>query len=96
MATLDNLTLGVDFKRCDKCSYRSGWSRLRDHLLVVAAARAAYMDADNMISLPGKLEGEEILSEFISKAVDSYIMFEEDTNFDEYIETRLAKEFKED
>lgn len=68
---------------------------LRDNLLVTAGARAAYMDSKGCIDLPGGVEGEDILADFIAEAVDRYI-----ANipygvgpFDIYIETGLSRKF---
>ena len=68
---------------------------LRDNLLVTAGARAAYMDSEGCINLPGGVEGEDILAEFIKDMVDCYINLESDTlgPFDLYIEKALLAKF---
>lgn len=43
----------------------------------------------NSISLPSGVNGEDEIAEFISEAVDDWICFHSDTNFDEYIELEL-------
>lgn len=90
-----SLNLGVDIKRCDECEYKSDYS-IREHLLVVMGARAAYMDYECRIDIPGGLEGEGELADFVKKTVESYIRKAtdgEDVNFDEYIETALIKQY---
>lgn len=68
---------------------------LRDNLLVTAGARAAYMDSKDDIELPGGVEGEDILAEFITDMVDCYINLDSDIlgPFDTYIETVLFNKF---
>lgn len=88
---IDKLTIGVDFKRCDKCEYKRDAS-FRDNLLVTAGARAAYMDG-TYISLPSGVEGEAELTLYISRLVDSYMLLETEQNFDFYVETALIKKY---
>lgn len=66
---------------------------LRDNLLVTAGARAAYMDSKGCIDLPGSVEGEDILAEFIVDMVDCYIDGGFDEPFDIYIEESLIIKF---
>lgn len=65
---------------------------LRDNLLVTAGARAAYMDSEGCIDLPGGVEGEDILAGFIVKAVNHYL-FNDVGPFDLYIEKALLAKF---
>ena len=69
---------------------------LRDNLLVTAGARAAYMECSRMIDLPAGSVGEDILAAFVTKTVDKYIDEQIDISFDEYIESALTKEYKEE
>lgn len=48
----------------------------------------------NTIDLPPGVDGEEQIAEFISEAVDDWICFHSDINFDEYIETELLNKYK--
>ena len=48
----------------------------------------------NAIDLPPGVDGEEQIAEFISEAVDDWICFHSDINFDEYIETELLNKYK--
>lgn len=66
---------------------------VRDNLLVTAGARAAYMDMRGTIDLPGGLEGEDRLAEFIVDVVRAYGKIPDDTPFDEFIERELVCEF---
>lgn len=70
---------------------------LRDNLLVTAGARAAYMDSKDCIDLPGGVEGEDILAEFIVDMVDQYLYANAIAigvePFDIYIETALLDRF---
>lgn len=66
---------------------------IRDNLLVTAGARAAYMDMHGTIDLPGGLEGEDKLAEFIVDAVRAYGKIPDDIPFDEFIEIELLNEF---
>lgn len=68
----------------------------RDHLLVVAGARAAYMDCAGLIDLETDLQGEETLAKFLTYIVDRYVEMDADTNFDEYLETNLILAFSKD
>lgn len=86
---IDDLTIGVDFKRCSECEYKRDAS-LRDNLLVTAGARAAYMDRNDTIDIPDGLKGEDDLAIFIARAVDYYLA-NECGNFDLYIEERLIR-----
>lgn len=43
----------------------------------------------NSIDLPPGVDGEDQIASFISEAVDDWICFHSDTNFDEYIEMEL-------
>ena len=88
---IDGLTIGVDFKRCDKCEYKN--NEMRDELLVTSGARAAYMDDANLINLPGGLAGECNLARFISYMVDVYMSCKPDAIFDEYIEAALIQKY---
>jgi hypothetical protein len=59
-------------------------------------ARAAYMDSAGTIDIPGSLEEEGKLVEFVKKTVERYIREAtdgKDNNFDEYIETALIEEY---
>lgn len=92
---IQSISLGLDVKRCDECEYRGDFN-IREHLLVVMGARAAYMDYECRIDIPVGLEGEGELAEFVKKVVNSYIQKAtdgEDVNFDEYIETALIKQY---
>lgn len=86
-----SLEFGIEVKRCSECHYRSNF--LRDNLLVITGARAAYMHDANIIELPNGLEGEQELTEFIARIVDHYLEDADEFNFDEYIETRLEKQY---
>ena len=66
---------------------------IRDNLLVTAGARAGYMAARDIIELPYGLEGEYILTEFITSAVTTYIKLPEDIPFDFFIEEALYYKF---
>lgn len=92
---IQSLTLGLDIKRCDQYDYKSD-SPIREHLMVIMGARAAYMDYACRIDLPGGLEGEGELVRFVRKTVNEYLRKStdgEDINFDEFIETALMKEY---
>ena len=91
MVSIDKLTIGVDFKRCDECEYRRDAS-LRDDLLVTAGARAARLECFDRIELPPFVDGERELARFIAHIVDYWLVNERD-NFDLYIEERLLKEY---
>ena len=66
---------------------------IRDNLLVTAGARAAYMDCKSSIDIPGGLEGEDELANFVTTAVDTYLENGDDTPFDEYIESKLMAKY---
>ena len=66
---------------------------IRDNLLVTAGARAAYMECLGLINIPKGLDGEDELARYISNAVDDYMGFGFDCNFDEYIETLLSRAY---
>lgn len=70
---------------------------LRDNLLVTAGARAAYMDSEGCIDLPGGVEGEDILAGFIADMVDQYLYANaiaiDVEPFDLYIEKALLAKF---
>lgn len=68
-------------------------SNTRDNLLVTAGARAAYMHMLGAIDFNNDLEGEDELSEFVSKTIDAYLADSSDENFDSYIETKLLERF---
>lgn len=92
---IQSISLGVDVKRCDECEYKSGAS-MREHLMVIMGARAAYMDAMATIDIPEGLEAEGELVDFVKKTVERYIREAtdgKDVNFDEYIETALIEEY---
>lgn len=92
---IQSLTLGLDIKRCDQCDYKSD-APIREHLMVIMGARAAYMEYAEMIDIPGGLGGEGELVWFVRKTVNSYIQKTtdgEDINFDNYIETALLNEY---
>ena len=66
---------------------------IRDNLLVTAGARAGYMHITEDIKLPNGLVGEDILADFIVRAVDTYIKLPDDIPFDFFIEEALLNEF---
>ena len=88
---IGSLHFGVDLKRCDECEYKN--NDIREELLVIAGARAAYMECSNSIKLPEGIEGERWLSSFITNMVDLYLCNKDNTNFDEYIESVLLKRY---
>ena len=63
------------------------------NLLVTAARRAAYMEDQNLISLPVGEQGEEEVAEFCYNLVNNYQMSDDDS-FDEYIEKSLLEKYK--
>ena len=69
---------------------------LRDKLLVIAGARATYMDYIGDIDIPGGLEAEDDLAKFVVEAVDTYIKLPEDIPFDIFIETELKCTYGKD
>lgn len=85
------IQFGVDLKRCNECDYKTGQD-FRDHLLVVAGSRAAYMHDTDIIDIPSGTEGELELSKFIARAVDEYLEYDKG-NFDLWIEEALMKAF---
>lgn len=89
---IQSLSLGLDIKRCDQCEYR-GDANIREHLMVIMGARAAYMDAMATIDIPEGLEAEGKLVSFIKKTVERYLMDDTRPNFDEHIETALINEY---
>lgn len=92
---IESITLGLDIKRCDQCEYKAD-GNIREHLMVIMGARAAYMDYECRIDIPGGLEGEGELVKFVRRTVERYIQKAtdgEDVNFDEYIETALLKQY---
>ena len=91
---ISTLYLGMDVKRCDKCSYKSE-RPIRDDLLVTAGARAAYMEDAGHIELPHGIAGEAKLAAFVSRMVDRYLNISEyrDIPCDLYIEERLMEEY---
>lgn len=92
---IQSISLGVDVKRCDECEYKGG-AGMREHLMVIMGARAAYMDCEGIIDIPEGLEAEGNLVWFVRKTVERYIREAtdgKDNNFDEYIETALIEEY---
>ena len=87
---IGSIHYGLEIKRCDKCEYKV--SDYRDNMLVIAGARAAYMDDMGDIDIPEGLVGEDEYSSYIIKIVDSYYN-SEDVNFDEYIKEALISKF---
>jgi hypothetical protein len=67
---------------------------MRNQLLVIAGARAAYMDCANAIDIPLGLDMEDEFSAFVVDLVDKYILEGDDVNFDEYIEKALLAKYK--
>ena len=86
-----NLYFGIDVKRCDQCEYKNV-PEIRDNLLVMAGARAAYMNCNDKIDIPEGIEEEFKLSEFLTKIVDDYLRFDWE-NFDLYLETKLIEKY---
>ena len=86
-----NLYLGIDVKRCDQCEHKNV-PEIRDNLLVMAGARAAYMNCNDKIDIPEGIEEEFKLSEFLTKVVDDYLRFDWE-NFDLYLETKLIEKY---
>lgn len=70
---------------------------MRDSLLVIAGARAAYLDMDVTITvdLPDGLEGEDTLVKFVTQLVDYYLKHIDELNFDEFIESKIIAGFGE-
>lgn len=69
-------------------------ANLRDNLLVIAGAKAAYMDCSSFIDIPGRFTGEESLADYVTEVVDKYINERIDISFDEYLEGALIKKYK--
>lgn len=88
---IQSISLGVDVKRCDECEYRA-YAGMREHLMVIMGARAAYMDCEGSIDIPAGIEAEGELVDFVKKTVERYIQ-EDNVIFDEYIETALIEEY---
>ena len=65
------------------------YTQMRDTLLITAGIRAGSMWILNMIDIPTGVKGEEEVAKFISEAIDDWICFHSDVNFDEYIEMEL-------
>lgn len=89
---IGSLTYGVDIKLCDQCEYK-GDASIREHLMVIMGARAAYMDYRGEIDIPGGLKAEGELVQFVKRTIERYLMDGMCTNFDEYIETALINEY---
>ena len=87
---IGSIQYGLVINRCDECEYKNGG--YRDDLLVIAGARAAYMDSKGIINIPEGLVGEAEYSSYVKKIVDAYYYIE-DTIFDEYIEEALMKKY---
>jgi hypothetical protein len=94
---IDSISLGVDVKRCDECQFKFDAS-IRDDLLVIAGARAAYMDSLGSISIPDGVHEEQELAAHIRNYVDYYLLATglEDINFDEHIESCLREVYGRD
>ena len=91
---IGSVQYGIDIKRCDECEYKD--TGYRDNLLVIAGARAAYMDSKDVIDIPEGVNGEDDYSYYVKELVDHYFN-KDDVNFDEYIENALIKKYgKED
>ena len=86
-----NLYFGIDVKRCDQCEHKNV-PEIRDNLLVMAGARAAYMNCNDKIDIPAGIEEEFKSSEFLTKVVDDYLRFDWE-NFDLYLETKLIEKY---
>ena len=87
------MSFGIDLKRCDQCEYKNRAIGYRDNLLVIAGARAAYMDSKDVIDIPEGTDGEDEYSYFIKDLVDYYDAQLVDVNFDEYIENALITRY---
>lgn len=90
---IGSLHFGVDLKRCDECEYKN--NDIREELLVIAGARAAYMHDANVIDIPEGLESEHKLACDIRRMVDKYLNNHDDIdiNFDLYIEVALTNSY---
>ena len=94
---IQSISLGIDVKRCDECEHKAD-GNIREHLMAIMGARAAYMDCQGDIDIPEGLEAEGDLVGFVKKTVECYIRKAtdgDDVNFDEYIETALIKQYGE-
>lgn len=92
---IQSISLGIDVKRCDECEYKAD-GNIREHLMVIMGARAAYMDCAGTIDIPEGLEAEGELVDFVKKTCERYIREAtdgKDNNFDEYIETALINQY---
>lgn len=87
---IGELHYGVTVKRCDECEKND---YVRDKLIAVAGARAAYMDDMGKIDIPGDLMGEDRMARCVIGIVDNYLNYSPDANFDSYIETLIEREF---
>lgn len=87
---IGELHYGVTVKRCDQCKRDAD---IRDKLIAVAGARAAYMDSMNKINIPGDLMGENRMARYVISIVDNYLNQSPNTNFDAYIEALIEREF---
>lgn len=87
-----HVSVGIDVKRCIDCE-RAQANPFRDDLLVTAGTRAAYMDYEETIVLPGGVVGESEIAEFIVGVVDYYINNDTGTYFDDYIERKLIEKY---
>ena len=92
---IQSISLGIDIKRCDECEHKAD-GNIREHLMVIMGARAAYMDSAGVIDIPEGHEAEGDLVSFVKKTVERYV--EEtteckDVNFDEYIENALIHQY---
>ena len=88
---MSDLTVGIDFKRCSECEYKN--NDIREELLVIAGARAAYMHDANVINIPEGLQGEHKLACDIRRMVNNYLAGDDNISFDLYIETALANSY---
>ena len=88
---INDLTVGIDFKRCSECEYKN--NDLRDNLLVTAGVRAGCMDMSEHINLSTTVEGEHEVALYISREVDYYLASDRRGNFDEFIERSLIRRF---
>ena len=88
---IDDLTVGIDFKRCSECEYKN--NDIREELLVIAGARAGYMYGENRIELNCGNDWEHKLACNIRRIVDGYLLSRDDVNFDLYIESALEQTY---
>ena len=88
---IGSIHLGIDVKRCSECEYRN--DDIREELLVIAGARAAYMCTGGLIDLPIGIDGEHVLACDIRRMINNYLAGDDDINFDLYIETALANNY---